>query len=46
LIGEDNFKVDLVELSANIGDGEFFKGVHQIPFDPGGSYSLPPGLSQ
>ena len=30
LVGQRNFRVDLVELFANIGDGEFFEGVHHI----------------
>ncbi len=30
LVGQRNFGVDLVEIFANIGDGEFVEGVHQI----------------
>ena len=35
-MGQGNFKVDFVEFFANIVDGEFSKGVHQTPHDPGG----------
>jgi len=29
LVGQGNFGVDLVDIFANIGDGEFVEGVHQ-----------------
>ena len=35
-MGEGNFKVDFVELFANIVDGEFLKVVHHFPHGPGG----------
>ncbi len=37
LMGKGNIRIDLVELFGYAGDGEFFKGVHHLPFDPGGS---------
>jgi len=36
-MAQRNFYVDFVEFFANIVDGEFSKGVHQTPHDPGGS---------
>ena len=50
-MGERNFSIDLVDLFANIVDGEFFEGVHHFSHGPGGSLSafggllLLPGLS-
>jgi len=41
-MGQRNFYVDFVEFFANIVDGEFSKGVHQTPHDPGGSGSFCP----
>jgi hypothetical protein len=38
LMGNGNIYIDFVELFGYAGDGEFFKGVHNIPFDPGGSW--------
>jgi hypothetical protein len=35
LMGEENFNIDFVELSANIADGEFLKAVHHSPHSPG-----------
>ena len=43
-MGERNIKVDFVELFANIIDGEFIKGVHQMPHYPGGSGNFCPDL--
>lgn len=36
-MGKRNIDIDLIELFGYSGDGEFFKAVHHIPFDPGGS---------
>ena len=36
-MGKRNFKVDFVELFANIVNGEFFERVHHFPYGPGGS---------
>jgi len=36
-MGQRNINIDFIELFAYIADGEFFKGVHQTPHDPGGS---------
>jgi len=36
LMGERNFKIDLVEFFANISDGEFIEVVHHFPHGPGG----------
>ena len=36
-MGKSNFSIDFIQIFANIVDGEFFKGVHQAPHDPGGS---------
>ena len=41
-MGKRNINIDLVEPFGYTGDGEFFKGVHQLPFDPGGSGSFRP----
>lgn len=37
LVGKRNIYIDLIELFGYTIDGEFFKGVHHVPFDPGGS---------
>ena len=37
LLGERNIYIDFVEPFGYIGDGEFSKVVHHLPFDPGGS---------
>ena len=42
LVGKRNIYIDLIELFGYIGDGEFFEGVHHIPFDPGGSCHFRP----
>ena len=42
LVGKGNICIDFVELFSYAGDGEFFKGVHHIPFDPGGSGNFCP----
>jgi hypothetical protein len=44
-MGQGNFKVDFVEFFANIVDGEFSKGVHQTPHDPGGRCHFCPDYS-
>lgn len=44
-MGEGDIKVDFIELFANITDGEFIKGVHQIPHDLGRSCSFYPDYS-
>ena len=41
-MGQGHFRVDFIESFANTVYGEFSKGVHQIPFDPGGSCSFGP----
>jgi len=41
-MGERNFKVDFIEFFANVIDGEFIKGVHRTPHDPGRSCSFYP----
>ena len=43
-MGERNFSIDLVDLFANIVDGEFFEGVHHFSHGPGGSLSASGGL--
>ena len=43
-MGERNFSIDLVDLFANIVDGEFFEGVHHFSHGPGGSLSAFGGL--
>jgi len=42
LMGERNFVVDFVELSANIINGEFLEMVHHLPHSPGGRSSFCP----
>ncbi len=36
-MGKGNIYIDFVEPFGYVVYGEFFKRVHQIPFDPGGS---------
>jgi len=42
-MGQGHFRVDFIELFANIIYGEFSKRVHQTPHDPGGSCDFCPG---
>lgn len=44
-MGEGNIIVDLIDVSANIINGEFSKGVHQTPHDPGRSGGFYPDYS-
>ena len=36
-MGQRNINIDFIEFFAYIANGEFSKGVHQTPHDPGGS---------